>query len=42
MRSEQDFFSKFYYPDEIVTENEANVEVILNSRALPIWSPEAM
>ena len=26
MRSE-DFFSEFWYPDEIVTENEGNVEV---------------
>ena len=26
MRSE-DFFSEFYYPDEIVMENECNVDV---------------
>ena len=38
MRSEEDLFSEFYYPDEIVRENEANVEVI--SRALPVWSHE--
>ena len=36
MRSEEDFFSQFYYPDEIVTENEGNVEVLSISRALPI------
>ena len=38
MRSEKHFFSEFYYPDEIVTENEGNVEVHSISRALPIWS----
>ena len=36
MRSEEDLFSKFYYPDEIVTENEGNVEVLSISRALHI------
>ena len=36
MRSEEDFFSEFNYPDEIVTENEGNVEVLFISRALPI------
>ena len=35
MRS-QDFFSEFYYPEEIVTENVGNVEVLSISRALPI------
>ena len=30
--------SEFYYPDEIVTENEGNVEVLSISRALPIRS----
>ena len=34
MRSE-DFFSKYEYPDKIVTENESNVEV-LSIRALCI------
>ena len=38
MSSEEDFFSEFYYPDEIVTENEGNVEVLSISRTLPIWS----
>ena len=38
MRSEEDFFSEFYYPDEIVTENEGIVEVLSTSGALPIWS----
>ena len=33
MRSE-DFFYEFYYPDEIVTGNEGNVEVLSVSRAL--------
>ena len=32
------FFSEFYYPDEIVTKNEGNVEVFSISRALPVWS----
>ena len=36
MISEEDFFSEFYHPDEIVTENEGNVEVLSFSRALPI------
>ena len=36
MRSEKDLFSEFYYPDEIVTENEGNVEVLSISPALPI------
>ena len=30
------FFSKFCYPDEIVTENEGNVDVLSISHALPI------
>ena len=29
MSFEEDFFSEFYYPDEIVMENEGNVEVSL-------------
>ena len=36
MRSEEELFSEVYYPDEIVTENEGNVEVLYISRALPI------
>ena len=28
MRSEEDFFSEFYYLDEIETETEGNVEVL--------------
>ena len=36
MSSEEDFFSKFYYSDKIVTENEGNVEVLSISRALPV------
>ena len=36
MSCEEDFFSEFYYPDEFVTENEGNVEVLSISRALPI------
>ena len=36
MRSEEDFFSEFYYPDEIVTENEGNVEFLSIQCALPI------
>ena len=35
MRSEV-FFPEFYYPDEIVKENEGDVEVLSISRALPI------
>ena len=35
MRSEEDFFSQFYNPDETVSENEGNVEVLPISRALP-------
>ena len=31
MRSE-DFFSEFYYPDKIVTENEGNGEVLYFAR----------
>ena len=31
----EDFFSEFYYPGEIVTENEGNVDVLSISRALP-------
>ena len=38
MSSEEDFFSEFYYPNEIVTENEGNVEVLSVLHALPIWS----
>ena len=38
MRSEEDFFSEFYHPDEIFTENEGNVEVLSISHALSIWS----
>ena len=34
MSSEEDSFSEFYYPDEIVTEFEGNVEVLSISRAL--------
>ena len=36
MRSEEDFFSEFFYPDEIVTEYEGNVEVLSIMRALLI------
>ena len=36
MSSEEDFFSEFYYPNEFVTENEGNVDVVSISRALPI------
>ena len=36
MRSKEDFFSEFHYPEEIVTENEGNVEVLSISRSLPI------
>ena len=35
MSSEENFFSEFYYPDEI----EGNVEVLSISHALTIWSP---
>ena len=35
MRSEKDFFSEFYYPDEIVKENGGNVEILYILRALP-------
>ena len=34
MRSKEDFFSEFYYPDEMVTENEGTVEVLYILRAL--------
>ena len=34
MRSEEFFFSEFYYPKEIVTENEADVQVLSISRTL--------
>ena len=34
----EDFFSEFYHPDEIVTENEGNEEVLSILHALPIWS----
>ena len=30
----EDFFAEFYYPDEIVTKNDGNVEVLSISRAL--------
>ena len=33
MCSEEDFFSEFYCPDEIGTENEGNEEVLSISRA---------
>ena len=33
MRSKEDFFSEFYYPDEIVADNEGNVKVLSISRA---------
>ena len=36
MRSEEDLFSEFYYPNEILMENKGNVEVLSISRALPI------
>ena len=36
MSSKEDLFSEFYYPDEIVTENEGNVEVLSISRTLSI------
>ena len=36
MRSEEDYFSEFYYSDIIVTENEDNVRVPSISCALPI------
>ena len=36
MRSEKDLFCKFDYPDEIVTENEGNVDVLSILRALPV------
>ena len=38
MSSEEDFFSEFYYSDEIVTLNKGNVEVLSISLALPIRS----
>ena len=38
MRSEEDLFSEFDYPDKIVTENEGIVEALSFSRPLPIWS----
>ena len=38
MSSEEDFFSEFYYSDEIVMENEGSVEVFSISRTLTIWS----
>ena len=28
MPSEEDFFSEFYYPDKILTENEGKVKVL--------------
>ena len=36
MRSEEELFSEFDYPDKAVTENEGNVEVLSLSRALPV------
>ena len=38
MRSEEDLFSEFDYPDKIVTKNEGNVEILSLSRALPVFS----
>ena len=32
------FLSELYYPDEIVTENEGNIEALPISRALPMSS----
>ena len=37
MHSEEDLFSEFYYPNEMLTENEGNVEVLSISRTLPVW-----
>ena len=37
MSSEEEFFSEFYYPGEIVTENEGSVEILSISRALLIY-----
>ena len=36
MRSEEDFISELFYPDEIVTEYGGNVEVLSILHALPI------
>ena len=38
MRSKKDFISESYFPDEIVTEIEGNVEDLSISRALHIRS----
>ena len=38
MRSAEDFFSEFDYPDKIVAENEGNVKVLSISHALPVWN----
>ena len=38
MCSEEDFFTEFFYPEEIVTDNVGKVEVLSISCALPIWS----
>ena len=38
MRSEEDFFSEFYYPDQIVTDNEGNVEVLSISIYFALWT----
>ena len=35
MATEEDFFPEFYYPDEIATENESNVDVLFISCARP-------
>ena len=35
MHCEEDFFSEFYYPDDIILGNEGNVGVLSISRALP-------
>ena len=35
MRSKEDLFSEFDYPNKIVTGNEGNVEVLSISRSLP-------
>ena len=36
MSSEEEFFSVFYYPDQIVTENEGIVEILYILQALAI------
>ena len=39
MHFEEDSFSEFYYPNEILTENEGNVEVLSISCPLPYLKP---